>query len=108
MGIWLQRYPWVPTAFAALIGAYLCARIVNTLTGAAIAPKPALLQQSVGATPQTTPIAARFELNASRLSRVFDVPLPPPPETAPAAPTTPQNVWQSNPPKSSLHAALIG
>ena len=108
MEIWLQRYPWVLTALAALIGAYLCARIVNTLTAAAIAPKPALLQQSIGATPATTPVAARFELNANRLSRVFDVPLPPPPE-ATAAPTTPQKAdWQANPTKSSLHAVLIG
>ena len=109
MEIWLQRYPWVPTAFAALIGAYLCARIVNTLTAAAIAPKPALLQQSVGAAPQTTPVAARFELNANRLSRVFDVPLPQAPEAAaatPAAPPTPD--WQATPAKSSVHAALIG
>jgi len=83
MEIWLQRYPWVLTALAALIGAYLCARIVNTLTAAAIAPKPALLQQSIGATPATTPVAARFELNANRLSRVFDVPLPPPPPLPP-------------------------
>ena len=108
MEIWLQRYPWVPTALAALIGAYLCARIVNTLTAAAIAPKPALLQQSVGAAPQSTPIAARFELNASQLSRLFDVPLPPPPEAA-ATPVPQQKAdWQANPTKSSLHAVLIG
>jgi len=108
MEIWLQRYPWVPTALAALIGAYLCARIVNTLTGAAIAPKPALLQQSVGAAPLTTPAAARFELNATRLSKVFEVPLPPPPEAAAAPTVTAENVWQKNPTKSALHAALIG
>jgi general secretion pathway protein C len=108
MEIWLQRYPWVPAALAALIGAYLCARIVNTLTAAAIAPKPALLQQSVGATPQAAPAAARFELNATRLSKVFDVPLPPPPEAAAAPTVTAQNVWQQNPTKSALHAALIG
>jgi len=108
MEIWLQRYPWVPTALAALIGAYLCARIVNTLTGAAIAPKPALLQQSVGAAPLTTPTAARFELNATRLSKVFEVPLPPPPEAAAAPTVTAENVWQKNPTKSALHAALIG
>jgi len=108
MEIWLQRYPWVPTALAALIGAYPCARIVNTLTGAAIAPKPALLQQSVGAAPLTTPTAARFELNATRLSKVFEVPLPPPPEAAAAPTVTAENVWQKNPTKSALHAALIG
>jgi general secretion pathway protein C len=108
MEIWLQRYPWVPTALAALIGAYLCARIVNTLTAAAIAPKPALLQQSVGATPQTTPVAARFELNPQRLSRVFDVPLPQAPEVS-ATPATPQKPdWQANPTKSGLHGVLIG
>ena len=108
MEIWLQRYPWVPAALAALIGAYLCARIVNTLTAAAIAPKPALLQQSVGAAPQATPATARFELNANRLSKVFDVPLPPPPEATAAPTVAAENVWQKNPTKSALHAALIG
>jgi general secretion pathway protein C len=47
-------------------------------------------------------------LNAARLSKVFAVPLPPPPEAAATAPVTPQNVWQQNPAKSSLHASLIG
>ena len=49
----LQRYSWVATLLAAVLGAYLCARIVNTVAASAIAPKPALLQQSVGALPRT-------------------------------------------------------
>jgi general secretion pathway protein C len=108
MEIWLQRYPWVPTAFAALLGAYLCARIVNTLTAASLAPKPSLLQQSVGATPQAAPASQRFELNGERLSKVFEVPLPKPPEPAQVS-TAPQRAeWQSTPTKSALRALLVG
>src|SRR5438067_4148593 len=108
MELWLQRYPWVPTALAALLGAYLCARIVNTLTAAALAPKPALLQQSVGAAPSATPAAARFELNAQRLARVFDVPLPQAPAVSEAPAAVQKETWQSTPAKSALHAVLIG
>jgi general secretion pathway protein C len=109
MELWLQRYPWIPTALAALVGAYLCARIVNTLTGSALAPKPALLQQSVGASPQTGPQVQRFELNAPRLAKIFDVPLPQAaPEGETAQPVVQKADWQSNPTKSALHAVLVG
>jgi len=108
MEIWLQRYPWVPTALAALLGAYLCARIANTLAATAIAPKPSLLQQSVGAVPSSAPAVSRFELNGERLAHVFDVPLPKP-QAATEAPVVPAKAdWQANTTKSSLHGLLVG
>jgi general secretion pathway protein C len=108
MEIWLQRYPWVPTALAALFGAYLCARIANTLTASAIAPKPSLLQQSVGATPSTSPAVNRFELNGERLAHVFDVPLPKPQAATEVAVVPAKADWQPNPTKSSLHGIVVG
>src|SRR5207237_1040237 len=58
----LQRYSWVATLLAAVLGAYLSARIVNTVAASAIAPKPALLQQSVGASPRAATLPPRAEL----------------------------------------------
>ncbi|MFL5380872.1 MAG: type II secretion system protein GspC [Myxococcales bacterium] len=110
MELSLQRYPWIQTALAimALLGAYLCARIANTLAATAIAPKPSLLQQSVGAAPSSAPAVNRFELNGERLSHVFDVPLPKP-QAATEAPVIPAKAdWQANPTKSSLHGILVG
>jgi general secretion pathway protein C len=103
----LQRYSWVGTLFAAVLGAYLCARIVNTVAASAIAPKPALLQQSIGASPQAAQMPARAELDAERLAKTFDLPLPKPAsETAAEAP--PAKAWNSTPVRSSLHGALVG
>jgi len=102
----LQRYSWVGTALAAVLGAYLCARIVKTVAATAIAPKPALLQQSVGAAQRAAPIAPRTELDAERLAKSFDLPLPKPAiETGPA---TPANIWTPTPVRSSLRAVLVG
>jgi general secretion pathway protein C len=110
MELWLQRYSWAPTLVAALIGAYLSARIVNTLAASAIAPKPALLQQSVGSTPQAASLTApRVELEGDKLAKLFDVPLPKPAAaTDLAAPTPEQKVWDKVPVRSSLHAILVG
>ena len=55
------------TLVAAVLGAYLCARIVNTVAASAIAPKPTLLQQSVGAAPQVAQMPARTELDVDAL-----------------------------------------
>jgi general secretion pathway protein C len=109
MELWLQRYSWAPTLVAALIGAYLSARIVNTLAATVIAPKPALLQQSVGSSPQAASLVPpRVELEGEKLAKLFDVPLPKP-ATAGDLPETPQSqkVWGPAV-RSSLHAVLVG
>ena len=106
MELVLQRYSWVGTALAAVLGAYLCARIVNTVAATAIAPKPALLQQSVAASQRAAPIAPRTELDAERLAKSFDLPLPKPASEAAAEPQ--QKSWNETPVRSSLRATLVG
>ncbi|HMC32746.1 MAG TPA: hypothetical protein VKH65_00005, partial [Myxococcales bacterium] len=103
----LQRYSWAGTLVAAVLGAYLSARIVNTLAASAIAPKPALLQQAVGASPQAAPVAPRLELDANRLAKTFDLPLPKPAEAGPVD-VPAAKVWNATPTRSSLHGVLIG
>lgn len=107
MELALQRYSWVGTALAAVLGAYLCARIVNTVVATAIAPKPALLQQSVVASPQAAVNPPRTELDAERLAKSFDLPLPKPAsETGPAE--VPAKAWNATPVRSSIRATLVG
>ena len=102
----LQRYSWALNALAVVLGAYLAARIVNTLAGAAIAPKPAVMQQVGSATPAAL-APQRVELDADRVAKLFDVPLPKP---APAGETQeqPKAGWNKVPVRSSLHGTLIG
>src|SRR5438128_2012659 len=96
----LQRYSWALTLIAVLFGAYLAARTVNTLAAAAIAPKPALLQQAA-AVPRAA-AAQRVELDADKVARLFDVPLPKPQAAADAA--QPQRAgWNPVPTRSPLH-----
>ncbi|HWE23726.1 MAG TPA: type II secretion system protein GspC [Myxococcales bacterium] len=107
MELVLQRYSWVGTALAAVLGAYLSARIVNTVVATAIAPKPGLLQQSVGSSPQAAATPPRTELDAERLAKSFDLPLPKPAtETAADVPAKP--AWNAVPVRSSLRATLVG
>ena len=94
------------TAFAAVLGAYLSARIVNTIAATAIAPKPALLQQSVAASPRAALIAPRTELDAERLAKTFDLPLPKAAGESPEAAA--KKTWNETPVRSSLRATLVG
>jgi general secretion pathway protein C len=104
----LQRYSWVGTALAAVLGSYLAARIVNTVAATAIAPKPALLQQSVGAAPQSAQISPRIELDAARMAKTFDLPLPKPPSEAGAEEAPSAKAWNPMPVRSTLRAGLVG
>ena len=105
----LQRYSWALSLVAALLGAYLAARTVNTLAAAAIAPKPSLLQQA-SAAPQTA-AAQRADLDADRIARLFDLPLPKPAAAAAASDAPPEPVhtgWNPVPVHSALHGTLVG
>jgi general secretion pathway protein C len=99
----LQRYSWAVDAVAVVIGAYLAARTVNTIAAAAIAPKPALVQQIV---PQAA-AQQRVELDADKVAKLFDVPLPKP---APAGeePKAQDKRWNAVPVRSSLRGSLVG
>ena len=103
----LQRYSWALNLVAVLLGAYLAARTVNTVAATAIAPKPALLQQASAAAPQST-LAEHVNLDADKVAKLFDVPLPKP---APPGEETaaPQRAgWNPVPVRSPLHATLVG
>lgn len=108
MELVLQRYSWALDALAVVLGAYLAARTVNTVAAAAIAPKPALVQQASTA-PQATAQPQRVELDAEKTAKLFDVPLP---KAAPQGPDTdePQRRggWNRIPVRSSLRGTLIG
>src|SRR5512140_546979 len=103
----LQRYSWALNLVAVLLGAYLAARTVNTVAATAIAPKPALLQQASAAVPQGT-VAEHVGLDADKVAKLFDVPLPKPPAPGEEAATPQRAGWNPVPVRSSLHATLVG
>ena len=103
----LQRYSWAVDAMAVVIGAYLAARTVNTIAAAAIAPKPALVQQA-SATPQASGQPQRVELDADKVAKLFDVPLPKPPQPGEEKAQPQRAGWNPVPVRSSLHGSLVG
>jgi len=103
----LQRYSWAVDAMAVVIGAYLAARTVNTIAAAAIAPKPALVQQA-SATPQASGQPQRVDLDADKLAKLFDVPLPKPPQPGDEKAQPQRAGWNPVPARSSLHGSLVG
>src|SRR5437762_3585941 len=74
MELVLQRYSWAGDALAVVLSAYLIARTVSTVAAVAIAPKPAVLMAS--ATPPATSQPKPLELDAEKMAKLFDVPLP--------------------------------
>jgi general secretion pathway protein C len=107
MELVLQRYSWAVDAVAVVLGAYLAARTVNTIAAVAIAPRPALVQQA-GSAPQAAGQPQRVELDADKVAKLFDVPLPKP-AVAGAETAAPQRPgWSRVPVRSSLHGTLIG
>ncbi|HET9752630.1 MAG TPA: type II secretion system protein GspC [Myxococcales bacterium] len=103
----LQRYSWALNLVAVLLGAYLAARTVNTLAATAIAPKPALLQQATAAAPQGT-VTEHVSLDADKVAKLFDVPLPKAPEPGSEAAAPQRAGWNPVPVRSSLRATLVG
>jgi len=102
-----QRYSWAVDAVAVVIGAYLAARTVNTIAAAAIAPKPALVQQA-SATPQASGQPQRVELDADKVAKLFDVPLPKPPQPGEEKTQNVRPGWNPVPVRSALHGSLVG
>lgn len=106
MEMLLQRYSWAGTAVAVLLGAYLAARTVNIVAATAIAPQPALVQQAASA---PRPVAAqRFELDADKVAKLFDVPLPKPAAATQETSADTPAAWSSVPVRSSLRGTLVG
>jgi general secretion pathway protein C len=108
MELVLQRYSWAAGVLAAVIGAYLAARTVNTFAASAIAPKPALMQQAGAAAAQPQAAAQHVDLDGDLMAKLFDVPLPKP-AAAEAQPTEPQKPsWNPVPVRTSLRGTLVG
>ena len=112
MELLLQRWSWAATLFAAVLAAFLAARIVNTFTAAAIAPKPSLSTGGASSSLPRGPAAQHTDLDVERFSKAFDVPLPKPaPDPTTAAQTAgekPSPAGWSAPVRSPLHARLVG
>src|SRR5256714_11797991 len=104
----LQRSSWAVDAVAVVLGAYPAARTVNTIVAGAIAPQPAVVQQA-GATPQAAGQPQRVELDADKVAKLFDVPLPKPASAGTQAEQQPQRAgWNRVPVRSPPHGTLIG
>jgi general secretion pathway protein C len=109
MELVLQRYSWAAAVLAAILGAYLAARTVNTVTASAIAPKPTLLQQGTAKAQPAAP--PRVDLDGDKTAKLFDVPLPKPVEadnTAEAEAARNRPGWSAVPVHTSLHGTLVG
>ncbi len=113
MELILQRWSWAATLLAAVMAAFLAARIVNTFTAAAIAPKPTL-SPSGGSSMPRGPVAQHTEIDIERFAKVFDVPLPKPvvPDEGAASAQVEaarqHGAWNPTPARSPLHAKLVG
>ena len=103
----LQRYSWAVDAVAVVIGAYLAARTVNTIAATAIAPMPSLVQQA-SAPPQAAGQLQHVDLDADKVAKLFDVPLPKPAAVNNEEVKQAPRGWNPIPVRSSLRGSLIG
>ena len=104
MGIVFERHSWAPYALAIVLAAYLAARTVNTVAAAAIVPEPVVQAR---AAPQVAD--QPLKLDAEKLAKLFDVPLPKASASTEAAEDLHgPGVWNPVPVRSSLHGTLIG
>lgn len=113
MELALQRWSWVASLVAALLAAYLIARIANTVAGGWIAPKPSISAGPAGGA-NIAPAAPHEELSAEKFAKAFDVPIPKPKAeleaaaAAAAAPERARGAWDPTPVRSSLRGLLVG
>ena len=108
MELVFQRHSWPLSALAVVLAAYLAARTVNTVAAAVIVPKPVVQQATEALQVEDQPHP--LELDAKKVAKLFDVPLP---KAAAANTETAEDphgpgVWNPVPIRSSLHGTLIG
>ena len=106
----LQRWSWVLSLVAALVAAFLVARIANTFVGAALSPKPSI--NLSGGSVNLAASAPHEDLSLERFARAFGIPLPKPKEeaesTGPAGTSGgPTAGWEEIPVRSSLRGLLV-
>jgi general secretion pathway protein C len=111
LDLFFKKYAWTANLVLIFAAAWITARMVNTVVGAVVRPRPTVDVTSLPAAPPPTPKA---ELALDNVYALFGQKLPPPPAPeddtpAPAAPAAPQNCHDrsSAPVRSQLRAALV-
>ncbi len=107
LDLFFRKYAWTANLVLLFAAAWLSAKTVNTLVGAAIRPRPQVdLSAPLAAAPR--PILPTT-LDADRLYHLIGIEPPKAPEATAAAPQTPQNCADASarPVKSALRLQLV-
>jgi general secretion pathway protein C len=110
LDLFFKKYAWTANLVLIFAAAWLTARTVNTVVGAAIRPRPAIDLSSIPAQAPRPP--APTPLDVDRLYHLIGSKPPPPPEVVEAGPAPkagPQNCFDrtATPVKSGLRAQLV-
>ncbi len=109
LDLFFKKYAWTASLALVFAAAWLCARTVNVVIGAAIRPRPEVDLASAPVAPRLPPPA---RLEADRLYALIGQ-KPPPPENGGSGgatpPRSPQNCWDpaATPSKTALRAQLV-
>ncbi len=109
LDLFFKKYAWTANLVLIFAAAWLCARTVNSVIGAAIRPRPTVDLTSIPASPQRQPPP---QLQTDKLyALIGQQPPPPPPPEGQAGPQaqTVQNCFNrsATPMKSGLRAQLV-
>ena len=109
LDLFFRKYAWTANVLLLLAAAWLSAKTVNTLVGAAIRPRPAIDLASMATAPPRA--ALPTTLDVDRLYRLIgqEPPRETPEEAALTGPTSPQNCDdpRATPVKSDLRLQLV-
>jgi general secretion pathway protein C len=107
LDLFFRKYAWTATLALLFAGAWIVARVVNTVAGAAIRPRPQADASALSA-PPPRPVAA-VNLDPDRLYRLIGVEPPRAAEAAAAVPARPQTCADkaARPVKSDLRLQLV-
>lgn len=107
LDIFFRKYAWTANLVLLFVAAWFSARMVNTLVGALIRPRP---QANLSAAPPAARPTPALALDDARLYHLIGVEPPAAPEAAPQAPRRPQNCADpdAQPVKSELRLSLVG
>ena len=109
MDLYFRKYFWTATAAFTLAAAFLSARIVNTLLGAAIVPPATSLLAPAHPGGQRPQAETHPDPDPHRVASLFGVKLPESTsEQAAAEPALKANDYNAEPVKTTLRAVLMG